>query len=62
MEQFNSGELKKIFKANFHNLVIGLTLDGNHAWQKEKERNLNSIPTIQQNHMQNYVKNNGYGI
>ena len=38
MERFISGERKKIFRANSHNLFIGLTLDGKHAWQQEEER------------------------
>ena len=37
MEQFISGELKKIFRVNSHNLFIGLTVGGKHAWQQEKE-------------------------
>ena len=37
MERFISGESKKIFKVNSHNLLIGLTIDGKHAWQQEEE-------------------------
>ena len=37
MEQLISGELKKIFRVNSHNLFIGLTVGGKHAWQQEEE-------------------------
>ena len=36
-ERFISGELKKIFRINSHNLFIGLTIDGKHVWQQEEE-------------------------
>ena len=38
MEQFNSGELRKIFRINFHKFLIGLTIVGSHAWQQEEGR------------------------
>ena len=38
MERFISGELKKIFRINSHNLFIGLTIDGKYAWQQEEEQ------------------------
>ena len=38
MERFNSGELKNIFRVNFHKFLIGLTILGKHAWQQEEER------------------------
>ena len=38
MEQFISGEIKKIFRVSSHTLLIGLTLDGKHAWQQEEEQ------------------------
>ena len=37
-EQFNSGELRTIFRINFHSLFIGLTIGGKHAWQQEEEQ------------------------
>ena len=37
-ERFNSGELKNIFRVNFHKFLIGLTIVGKHAWQQEEER------------------------
>ena len=37
-ERFNSGELKSIFRVNFHKYFIGLTIVGKHAWQQEVER------------------------
>ena len=36
-EQFNSGELRTIFRVNFHEFLIGLMIDGRHAWQQEEE-------------------------
>ena len=35
MERFNSGESKFIFRVNFPKFLIGLTIDGKHAWQQE---------------------------
>ena len=37
-ERFNSGELKNIFRVNFHKFLIGLTIVGKRAWQQEEER------------------------
>ena len=37
-DQFNSGESSFIFRVNFHNLFIGLTIDGKHAWQQEEDQ------------------------
>ena len=37
MEQFISGELKKIFRISSHTLLIGLMRGGKHAWQQEEE-------------------------
>ena len=37
MEQFNSGELKKIFRNISCIALIGLTASGRHAWQEEEE-------------------------
>ena len=37
MERFISGELKKIFRVNFHKFLIGLTVSGKCAWQEEEE-------------------------
>ena len=38
MERFISGELKKIFRINSHKFLIGLKIDGKHAWQQEEEQ------------------------
>ena len=38
MEQFISGELKKIFRVNSHNLFIGLTISAKYAWQEEEDK------------------------
>ena len=38
MERFISGELKRIFRVNSHRFLIGLTIDGKHAWQQEEEQ------------------------
>ena len=38
MERFISGELKNIFRVNSHKILIGLTIDGKHAWQQEEEQ------------------------
>ena len=37
MEQFISGESKKIFRISSHTLLIGLTVSGKYAWQEEEE-------------------------
>ena len=37
-ERFISGESKKIFRIHSHNLLIGLTIDGKHAWQQEEQK------------------------
>ena len=37
-ERFISGEVKKIFRINSHKFLIGLTIDGKHAWQQEEEQ------------------------
>ena len=37
-ERFISGEFKNIFRVNFHKFLIGLTIDGKHAWQQEEEQ------------------------
>ena len=37
-ERFISGELKNIFRVNFHKFLIGLTIDGKHAWQQEEDQ------------------------
>ena len=38
MERLISGERKKIFRIHYHNLFIGLTVDGKHVWQQEEEQ------------------------
>ena len=38
MERFISGEPEKIFRVNSHRFLIGLTIDGKHAWQQEEEQ------------------------
>ena len=30
--------IKNFFKINFHKFLIGLTIDGKHAWQQEEEQ------------------------
>ena len=37
MELFISGRLEKIIRVNSHRFLIGLTIDGKHAWQQEEE-------------------------
>ena len=37
-EQFNSGELRTIFRINFHKRSIGLMIVGRHAWQQEEDQ------------------------
>ena len=37
-ERLISGESKKISRVNFHKFLIGLTIDGKHAWQQEEEQ------------------------
>ena len=37
-EQFNSGELRTIFRINFHKRSIGLMIVGRYAWQQEEEQ------------------------
>ena len=37
-EQFISGEIKNIFRVNSHKFLIGLTIDGKHAWQQEEKQ------------------------
>ena len=46
MEQFISGELKKIFRTNSHSLFIGLTIDGKYAWQQEEEQKEDSSTAL----------------
>ena len=38
MEQFISGESKKIFRISSRILLIGLTVSGKHAWEEEEIR------------------------
>ena len=38
MEQFISGELKKIFRVSSHTLLVGLTVGGKRVWQQEEEQ------------------------
>ena len=38
MEQFISGDFKKIFRISSHTLLIGLTVSGKYAWQEEETR------------------------
>ena len=37
MEQFISGESKKIFRISSHTLLLGLIESGKYAWQEEEE-------------------------
>ena len=48
MEQFNSGELKKIFRNISRTLLIGLTVSGKYAWQEEGIREDSSTVLILQ--------------
>ena len=38
MERFISGELKNIFRVNFHKFLIVLTIVGKFAWQQEEDQ------------------------
>ena len=38
MERIISEELMKIFRISSHNILIGLAIDGKHAWQQEEEQ------------------------
>ena len=53
MEQFISGELKNIFRVNLHKFLIGLTIDGKHAWQQEEEQkgDISTALTFQEYHL-----------
>ena len=46
MEQFISGELKKIFRVSSHTLLIGLTVGGKYAWQEEEEQKEDSSTVL----------------
>ena len=46
MERFISGELETIFRINFHKYFIGLTIDGQHAWQQEEEQKRDSSTAL----------------
>ena len=46
MEQFNSGELKKIFRNISCIALIGLTASGRHAWQEEEEETRKYTSTV----------------
>ena len=48
MEQFISGESKKIFRVSSHNLLIGLMVDGKYAWQEEEIKEDSSTVLILQ--------------
>ena len=50
MEQFNSGELRIIFRVNFHKSFIGLTIVGKHAWLQEEEQkgDISAAPIFQE--------------
>ena len=50
MEQFISGESKKIFRISSHTLLIGLTVSGKYAWQEEEIRADSSTVLIRQEH------------
>ena len=38
MERFISVESKNIFRVTSNKFLIGLTIDGKHAWQQEEEQ------------------------
>ena len=46
MEQFNSGELRIIFRVHFHKQLTGRTIVGRHAWQQEEQKGDISIALI----------------
>ena len=46
MEQFNSGELKKIFRNISCILLIGLIASGKHAWREEEEEKRKDSSTV----------------
>ena len=48
MEQFNSGELKKIFRISSHTLLIGLTVSGKYAWQEEIREDSSIVLILQE--------------
>ena len=50
MERFISGELKNIFRVNRQKFLIGLTIDGKHAWQQEEEQkgDISTALTVQE--------------
>ena len=50
MEQFNSGELKIIFRSISHFAFIGLTVSGRKAWQEEDEtrRDTSTVKILQE--------------
>ena len=51
-ERFISGEIKKIFRVNSDRFLIGLTIDGKHAWQQEEEQKGDiSIALVIQEHL-----------
>ena len=37
MEQFNSGELRTIFRISFHKNNVGRMIVGKHAWKQEED-------------------------
>ena len=46
MEQFNSGEFKKIFRNISCTALIGLIADGKYACQEEEEKTRKSSSTV----------------
>ena len=38
--------IKEIFRVSSHKLIIGLTMDGKHAWQQEEDQKDDSSTTV----------------
>ena len=60
MEQFISGESKKIFRTNPHTLLIGLTASVKYAWQDEEEMREDSSTLIDPSFQGNVVIQNNF--
>ena len=48
IERFISGQSKKIFRVSSHKFLIGLTIDGKHAWQQEEQKDDSSTALMSQ--------------
>ena len=54
-ERFNSGELKNVFRVDFHKFLVGPTIVGMHAWQQEEEERKGDISTALMIHEQLFI-------